>query len=87
MNTMTNNDYMTDNITAPIGTAIPTSPPGNFTSYTVTPAITLRDFIAAQAMSGWLASYAEDQHPVANGVAQFAYEIADAMLAERSKTP
>ena len=47
--------------------------------------MTLRDYFAAKAMSGWLASYPRDMDVqlAANGahvVASFAYVIADAML-------
>jgi len=52
--------------------------------------MTLRDYFAGQALAGWLASYGENmEHPSANGtietVAKHAYEMADAMLAARSK--
>ena len=45
--------------------------------------MTLRDWFAGQAVSGWLASYGEDQTARATDVAKFAYEVADAMLAAR----
>ena len=50
--------------------------------------MTLRDYFAAKALQGWLASYPADAvHPVAAGntaqVAQMAYIMADAMLEAR----
>ena len=51
--------------------------------------MTLRDYFAAKALQGWLASYPADAvHPVAAGntaqVAQMAYIMADAMLEARN---
>jgi hypothetical protein len=51
----------------------------------------LRDYFAAQALAGWLASFASEQpHPASRGkqdmVAQEAYQMADAMLKARSVT-
>jgi len=56
----------------------------------LTEAVSLRDQMAMAAMSGWLASFGdEDIHPVANEihprVARDAYAMADAMLEERDK--
>lgn len=50
--------------------------------------LTVRDYFAAKAMQGWLASYPEsEQHPVANHrenmVAELSYLMADAMLKAR----
>lgn len=50
--------------------------------------LTVRDYFAAKAMQGWLASYPEsEQHPVAthreNMVAELSYLMADAMLKAR----
>lgn len=50
--------------------------------------LTVRDYFAAKAMQGWLASYPEsNQHPVAthheNMVAELSYLMADAMLKAR----
>ncbi|EFB2450695.1 hypothetical protein FHQ75_03175 [Escherichia coli] len=50
--------------------------------------MTLRDYFAAKAMQGWLASFPEaDQHPVSSGkadlVAEVSYLMADAMLKAR----
>ena len=50
--------------------------------------MSLRDYFAAKALQGWLASYPADAvHPVATGntaqVAQMAYIMADAMLEAR----
>ncbi|ENZ3702776.1 hypothetical protein [Klebsiella quasipneumoniae] len=52
--------------------------------------LTVRDYFAAKAMQGWLASYPEsEQHPVAthreNMVAELSYLLADAMLKAREK--
>ncbi|HCI8539983.1 TPA: hypothetical protein NQE94_003258 [Klebsiella variicola] len=52
--------------------------------------LTVRDYFAAKAMQGWLASYPEsDQHPVAthheNMVAELSYLMADAMLKAREE--
>lgn len=52
--------------------------------------LTVRDYFAAKAMQGWLASYPEsNQHPVAthheNMVAELSYLMADAMLKVREE--
>lgn len=52
--------------------------------------LTVRDYFAAKAMQGWLASYPESiQHPVAthheNMVAELSYLMADAMLKAREE--
>lgn len=51
--------------------------------------MTLRDYFAAKAMAAWIATYGDNPHPATTGhaetVANNAYQIADAMLAERSK--
>lgn len=47
------------------------------------PGMSLRDWFAGQAMAGWLASFGPDAGCRASGVADFAYEIADAMLVAR----
>lgn len=47
--------------------------------------MSLRDHFAGQAVSGWLASFGPDEAAKAKQIAAFAYEIADAMLKERSK--
>ncbi len=49
------------------------------------PGMSLRDHFAAQALSGWLASFGPNEGCKPAGVASFVYEIADAMLAEREK--
>jgi hypothetical protein len=49
------------------------------------PGMTLRDYFAAKAMQGLLSA----RNPLVTnigGIAEAAYEMADAMLAERSKT-
>ncbi|MEG5583354.1 hypothetical protein DEO48_10730 [Enterobacter sp. CGMCC 5087] len=50
--------------------------------------MTLRDYFAAKALSGWLASYPEScTHPIVAGnadeVAKHSYMLADAMLRAR----
>lgn len=50
--------------------------------------MTLRDYFAAQALAGWLASFAPDaMHPAGRGkegdVAEMSYALADAMLRAR----
>lgn len=46
----------------------------------------LRDYMAAKAMQGWLASFGPDVLTVdEDGVALMAYRIADAMLAARKE--
>ena len=54
--------------------------------------MTLRDYFAGQALTGWLASFAENaRHPVDVGtqdnVAKTAYGMADAMLKAREVKP
>ena len=54
------------------------------------PGMSLRDWFAGQALAGWLASFSSSmQHPVDLGqgqaVAEKAYMMADAMLAEREE--
>jgi hypothetical protein len=48
--------------------------------------LSIRDYFAAKAMQGWIATYpntAAVQDVSATGIADFAYEMADAMLAAR----
>lgn len=52
--------------------------------------ISTRDYFAAKALEGWLATYGEHPHPALNPeyaatVASLSYRMADAMLAARSK--
>lgn len=52
--------------------------------------MTLRDYFAAKALSGWLASYPEScTHPIVAGnadeVAKHSYMLADAMLRAREE--
>lgn len=52
--------------------------------------MTLRDYFAAKAMTGWLASFSEsDSHPFVSGkcdaVAEASYALADAMLKAREE--
>ena len=48
--------------------------------------MSLRDYFAAKAMSGWLASYGPEDAVKVKNVAEFAYEIADAMIEARGET-
>lgn len=45
--------------------------------------MSLRDWFAGQAMAGWLASYGPDDAVKPKGVAELAYQVADAMLEAR----
>ena len=48
--------------------------------------MTLRDYFAAKAMQGWIATFPNDmavQDVRLEGIAVFAYEMADAMLKAR----
>jgi hypothetical protein len=50
------------------------------------PGLTMRDYFAAKAMQGWLATYPNDmavQDVSPTNIADFAYEMADAMLRAR----
>jgi hypothetical protein len=50
--------------------------------------MTLRDYFAAKAMQAWLSTYPENLGPdevYAGGVAELAYEVADAMLRVRQE--
>jgi hypothetical protein len=50
--------------------------------------MTLRDYFAAKAMQAWLSTYPTHHGPdevYAEGVAEFAYEVADAMLKARQE--
>lgn len=73
-----------------IESAFPTEE-SNYEKVWSSPGMTLRDYFAAKAMQGWLASYPEsDKHPVAAGnedyVAMQAYKLADAMLRARENS-
>ncbi len=50
--------------------------------------MSLRDYFAAKAMEGWIASFPKDaefKDGMEPRIAKFAYMVADAMLAEREK--
>jgi len=49
------------------------------------PGMTLRDYFAGQALAGWLASFGPDDAVKPAGCAEFAYEVADAMLEARKQ--
>ena len=51
----------------------------------VFPVMSLRDYFAARALPGLLATLTDDHAISATATARQAYEIADAMLAEREK--
>jgi hypothetical protein len=68
------------------GSAFPVAPD----TYYHQEGMTLRDYFAAKAMQGWLASFScESRHPTESGGAKYvaaaSYAMADAMLAERNK--
>ena len=48
--------------------------------------MSLRDYFAAKTMLGFLADHLNEAPNGLRGLAEFAYEIADAMLEEREKT-
>jgi hypothetical protein len=47
--------------------------------------MTLRDYFAGQALSGWLASFTGDDTPERKRIGVFCYQMADAMLAARER--
>ncbi len=48
--------------------------------------MTLRDYFAANAMQGWISTWAPtDSFVEVDGVARFAYQMADAMLKAREE--
>jgi len=65
------------------GSAFPV-PPQQFNQFLV--GMTLRDYFAAAAMQGFMASPHYSAYRTWSQDAQSAYEMADAMLAERAKT-
>jgi hypothetical protein len=53
------------------------------------PGMTLRDWFAGQALSGWIASWSiesSSEHFTPTHTAKCAYEYADAMIAARKET-
>lgn len=61
-------------------------------SYRPEPGMTLRDYFAAKAMQGWIASFPPDEsHPAVTGLcdklAMHSYELADAMIRAMSAKP
>lgn len=51
----------------------------------LSPGMTLRDWFAGQALSGWLASFGTGEAVNVQNSAEFCYEIADAMLSARNE--
>jgi hypothetical protein len=47
--------------------------------------MTLRDYFAAKAMQGWLASFTSEMQPNPERIAEFCYAMADAMLRAREQ--
>jgi hypothetical protein len=47
--------------------------------------MTLHEWFAGQAMSGWLASFEAGDVPNPTHIASLSYDIADAMLAEKDR--
>ncbi len=47
--------------------------------------LTIRDYFAAAAMLGDIAGHGPGSMPICDGVAEWSYRMADAMLAERAK--
>jgi len=45
--------------------------------------LSLRDYFAAKAMQGWLASFTSEMQPNPERIAEFCYAMADAMLKAR----
>ena len=58
---------------------------GQWSSGSLSFGMSLRDYFAAAALQGWMATYDKDQSVVGHGYAALAYRVADAMLAERDK--
>ena len=71
------------------GPAFPVTSEQSDSGILATPGMSLRDYFAAAAMRGWLASWpTSSNHPAsrledARSVAKYSYAIADAMIAER----
>lgn len=53
--------------------------------YRHTEGMTLRDYFAAMALQGWLASFSEEMEPHPRKTAEFCYVIADAMMDARDE--
>lgn len=53
--------------------------------------LSVRDYFAAKALQGWMATYGEHRHPASDGscdiTAKWAYDLADAMLKARATQP
>ena len=58
---------------------------GLFPSHDTPEGMTLRDYFAAMALQGWLASFSEEMEPHPRKTAEFCYVIADAMMDARDE--
>lgn len=71
------------------GPAFPVVAEQSLNGISPSPGMSIRDFFAAAAMQGWLASFSDEcPHPAKNGegamnVAKMSYKMADAMLKAR----
>ena len=61
--------------------AFPTAEPGNPDKW----GMDLRDYFAGQALNGWLASFPEGAGVKPKPLAEFCFEVADAMMEARKK--
>lgn len=64
---------------------VPLHPGQSYQGHAPCDGMTLRDYFAAKALNGLLASSPSDEEISPKGVAEFAYDIADAMLAARGE--
>jgi len=53
--------------------------------YHVTDGMTLRDYFAGQALTGYMVTGTDCIMPQPKDIAEYIYKVADAMLAEREK--
>ena len=65
--------------------AFPVNPDINITLEPRWAGMTLRDYFAAMALQGWLASFSEEMEPHPRKTAEFCYVIADAMMDARDE--
>lgn len=64
---------------------IPAFPSEAYGGLGYTTGMTLRDYFAAKALQGWLASFSEDMEPHPRKTAEYCYVIADAMMDARDE--